>query len=82
MPTRSSPPSCRMRSSRTCAARAFADLVQKERPPSARSNQPRCVSTAPVKAPFSCPNRCESINSGGMAPQLTRMIGPAARAER
>ena len=50
-------------------------------PPSARSNQPLRVAIAPVKLPRSWPKSSESTSSGGMAPQLTRMIGPAARAE-
>ena len=82
-PTRSSQPSWRTRNSRTWAARVSSPSSSKRSvPPSARSNQPLRVSTAPVNAPFSCPNNCESINSWGIAPQLTRMNGPAARGER
>ena len=51
-------------------------------PPLARSNQPRRWVAAPVKLPRSWPNSSLSISSGAIAPQLTRRIGPAARAER
>ena len=51
-------------------------------PPSARSNQPRRASTAPVNAPRSWPKSCESISSGGIAPQFTRSNGPLRRDER
>ena len=81
--TRSNTPSCSTRKSLTCAAAGSSPISSKKRvPSSARSNQPLRVPTAPVKLPFSCPNSSESIRSGGIAPQLTRMNGPAARAER
>jgi len=54
-PTRSSQPSCAMRSSRTCAAGGNSPISSKSSvPPSARSNQPLRVSTAPVNEPRSC----------------------------
>ena len=49
-------------------------------PPSATSNRPRFLATAPVKAPRSWPNSSLSISSGGMAAQLTFTNGPAATA--
>jgi len=82
-PTRSSQPSWRILSRRTWAAKGSSPSSSKSRvPPWARSNQPWRVSTAPVKAPRSWPKSCESMSSLGMAPQLTRMNGPALRGER
>ena len=46
-------------------------------PPSACTNFPTCLRTAPVNAPFSCPNSSDSISSSGIAAQLTRMNGVA-----
>ena len=40
-------------------------------PPWASRNLPTCLSAAPVKAPFSWPNRMLSTRLSGMAPQLT-----------
>ena len=40
-------------------------------PPSAVTNLPICLRTAPVKLPFSWPNSSDSISSSGMAAQLT-----------
>jgi hypothetical protein len=45
-------------------------------PPSATSNKPRFFATAPVNAPRSWPNSSLSINSGGIAAQLTLTNGP------
>ncbi len=63
--------------------RQLADLVEEERaavgalePALARR---RC---APVKLPRSWPKSSESTRSAGIAPQLTRRNGPAARRER
>ena len=82
-PTRSIQPSCRMRNMRTWAAGGNSPISSRNSvPPSARSNQPRRASTAPVNAPRSWPNSCESISSGGIAPQLTRSNGPLRRDER
>lgn len=55
---------------------------RKSVPPSARSNHPWRVESAPVKLPRSCPKSWLSINSEGIAPQLTRMKGPPAREDR
>jgi hypothetical protein len=46
----------------------------------AASNAPARVATAPVNAPFSCPNSSLSSRSAGIAPQSTTTNGPAARA--
>ena len=58
------------------------DSSRKIVPPSAGSNLPRRRCSAPVKAPFSCPNSSEAIGGGGIAAQFTRMNRPgrAARA--
>ncbi len=82
-PTRSIQPSCKMRNMRTWAAGGNSPISSRNSvPPSARSNQPRRASTAPVNAPRSWPKSCESISSDGIAPQLTRSKGPLCRAER
>src|SRR6266850_1301706 len=51
-------------------------------PPSADSNRPRRLWSAPVNAPFSCPNSSEASNEGGIAAQLTRMNARLPRLER
>ena len=51
-------------------------------PPSASSKRPARRSSAPVKAPFSCPNSSEAINVGGMAAQFTLTNARDARCER
>ncbi len=48
-------------------------------PPSASTNLPACFSVAPVKAPFSWPNKIDSTRFSGMAPQLTATNGLALR---
>ena len=48
-------------------------------PPSASSKRPALVATAPVNAPFSCPNSSLSTSVGGSAAQLTRTSGRAWR---
>ena len=53
-PTRSIQPSCKMRNMRTWAASGNSPISSRNSvPPSARSNQPRRDSTAPVNAPRS-----------------------------
>ena len=44
-------------------------------PEFAAKNFPSFLSTAPVKAPFSCPNNSLSNRSDGMAGQLTAILG-------
>ena len=51
-------------------------------PPSASSAAPGRSSWAPVKAPFTWPKISLSIESLGIAPQLSAMNGPPARGER
>ncbi len=48
-------------------------------PPEASTNLPVWRSVAPVKAPFSWPNRMDSTRLSGMAPQLTATNGLARR---
>ena len=48
-------------------------------PPSASSTLPGLRETAPVKAPFSCPNSSLSRSPSGIAAQLIATSGPAAR---
>jgi len=44
---------------------------RKSVPPFAMSKYPFFAVSAPVKAPFSCPNRRDAASSRGNAPQLT-----------
>ena len=48
-------------------------------PPEASTNLPRWRSVAPVKAPFSWPNRIDSTRLSGIAPQLTATNGLVLR---
>ena len=48
-------------------------------PPSAISNSPGFVRSAPVNAPFSCPNSSLSNSVSVMAAQLTAMNGSLRR---
>ncbi len=48
-------------------------------PPSASWNGERCLSTAPVKAPRSCPKSVASASVGGIEPQSTTTKGLRAR---
>ena len=76
-PTRSNVPSWRTAAASPAAAGVSSPhSSRKSVPPSARSNHPCRVPTAPVKLPRSWPNSSESTRSGGMAPQLTRRNGP------
>ncbi len=45
------------------------------------SNFPLRRATAPVNAPFSCPNSSDSISSSGMAAQFTSTNGCSTRVE-
>ncbi len=51
-------------------------------PPCARSKAPFTCFTAPVKAPFSCPNSVLSTRFSGSAAQLMEMKGPSLRSLR
>ena len=50
-------------------------------PPLASANLPTCFSVAPVKEPFSWPNRIDSTSVSGSAPQLTVTNGLPRRSE-
>src|SRR6266705_1284280 len=57
-PTGSTSPSWMARSNFTCAAIGNSPTSSRNSvPPEASTNLPRCFSVAPVKAPFSWPNR-------------------------
>ena len=85
-PTGSTSPSCRARSSLTCAAeRQFADFVEEQRAAVGLDwNLPTCLSVAPVKAPFSWPNRIDStrFSGNGAAVDRDEGLGPARRTSR
>ena len=68
------------RRSLTCAAGGSSPTSSRNSvPPDASTNLPVWRSVAPVKAPFSCPNRSDSTRLSGMAPQLTATKGFARR---
>ena len=50
-------------------------------PPLASSKRPNLRRSAPVKAPFSCPNSSDSASVSGIAAQLNLMNGPFRRGE-
>ena len=50
-------------------------------PPDASSSAPARARSAPVKAPFSCPNSSLSTSPGASAPQSTTTNGRSARGE-
>ena len=71
-PTGSISPSCTARSSLTCTSSGRSPISSRNSvPPLASTNLPTCLSVAPVKAPFSWPNRMLSTRLSGIAPQLT-----------
>jgi DNA-binding NtrC family response regulator len=75
-PSRKKAPSWMARSSLTCIAGPISPTSSRNRvPPSASSNFPRRCWLAPVKEPFSWPNSSLSINSCGMAAQLSLTKG-------
>ena len=84
----SSPPR-RMNSRSWITRRSFAWVSigmlpissRKTEPPSATSNSPRLLATAPVKAPRMWPKRLLSSRSAGIDPELTVTKGPSARRE-
>ena len=79
-PTASTAPSCSARSSFTCAASGSSPTSSRNSvPPEASTNLPMWRSVAPVKAPFSWPNRIDSTRLSGIAPQLTATNGFALR---
>ena len=75
-PTGSTSPSWMARSSFTCmSSGSSATSSRNSVPPSASWNLPMCAGVAPVKAPFSWPNRIDSTRFSGIAPQLTATKG-------
>ena len=48
-------------------------------PPAASSQKPCFLLSAPVNAPFSCPNKVDAASSFDSSPQSTAMNGPADR---
>ena len=81
-PTGSISPSCSARSSFTCASIGSSPISSRNNvPPLASTNFPACFSLAPVKAPFSWPNRIDSMRFSGSAPQLTVTNGLPRRSE-
>ena len=52
---------------------------KKSVPPEAASNSPTWSATAPVKAPFTWPKRCDSSRSGGRFELLTVTNGASER---
>ena len=81
-PTGSISPSCKARSNFTCASNGSSLISSRNSVPAfASANLPVCFSVAPVKAPFSCPNRIDSTRFSGRAPQLTVTKGLPRRSE-
>ena len=81
-PTGSISPSCSARRSLTCASRDSSPISSRNSvPPLASANLPTCFSVAPVKEPFSWPNRIDSTSVSGSAPQLTVTNGLPRRSE-
>ena len=79
-PTRSISRSWMARSSLACSRVSISLISSSSRvPPSASSNLPIRLASAPVKAPFSWPNSSDSSRFSGMAAQLTEMNGLSAR---
>src|SRR6266853_458256 len=75
-PTGSTSPSWIARRSLTCAAGGSSPTSSRNSvPPEASTNLPVWRSVAPVKAPFSWPNRIDSTRLSGIAPQLTATNG-------
>src|SRR5205823_2491678 len=60
-----------------CSARLISAISSRNNvPPTACSNRPILRMTAPVKAPFSCPNSSLSSRFSGIAAQLTATNAP------
>jgi len=60
----------------------FTDFIEEKGATTANSKRPNFRWTAPVNAPFSCPNNSEAINVGASAAQLTLTNGPSDRRDR
>ena len=71
------------RSSFTCVGRSISVISsRKSVPPSAASNLPIFIFSAPVNEPFSWPNSSDSISVGESAAHSTATNGPDERGER
>ena len=80
-PTRSNARSSSARRTFACSGSDRSPISSRKIvPPFATSNLPSFRPTAPVKAPFSCPNSSVSSNPSGMAAQLMATNGSARRA--
>src|SRR5439155_665834 len=80
-PTRSISRSCTARRIFAWSARLMSTISSRNRVPfAACSNRPVLRVTAPVNAPFSCPNNSLSSRFSGIAAQLTATNGPDALA--
>ena len=74
--------SCSARSSLTWTSSGSSPTSSRNKvPPLASWNLPRCLSVAPVKLPFSWPNRMDSTRFSGIAPQFTATNGLPARSD-
>ena len=74
--------SCITRSSLACVSIGMLPISSKNSVPlSASSKRPFLAYTAPVKAPFTWPNRFDSSSSCGSEPELTTMKGLSRRGE-
>ena len=82
-PTRSNSPSCRTRSSFACSGGGSSPTSSRKMVPpgGASSKRPRRRSSAPVKAPRSCPNSSVSTSPSGSAAQFTLTRARFARGE-
>ncbi|MNQ97840.1 hypothetical protein D3C85_1135050 [compost metagenome] len=75
-PTLSTSRSCSTRSNLAWSPRGISEISSSRMvPPSACSNLPACAAMAPVKEPFSCPNKVASSMLSGIAAQLIAMNG-------
>ena len=82
-PTRMKRPVSSTRSSLTCSSIGISVISSRNSvPPLARSKNPWCWRSAPVKLPFSWPKISLSIRLCEMAPQLTARNGCLRRRDR
>ena len=74
--------SCNALNTFACADKLISPISSKKIvPPFAASNLPALSLLAPVNEPFTCPNNSLSINSDGIAAQLTSIIGALERSD-
>ena len=72
--------SCNTRSSMDCISNDIVPISSRNNvPPFAMSKKPGLAVSAPVKAPFSCPNSMEGARSRGRMLQLTATNGIPTR---